>query len=179
MKTTIDHDIRQKMMLSNDEYVMLSALLNIDFKNNDWPDLKLFGINNILELKDELICKNLLVSDGRIFIPSEKALSFFKPDHSILVAEIVSFLNKESKSKFDPARKSTATAINARIKEGFTYENFVNVIQFMCKEWTGTKQEQYIRPQTLFGDKFEGYLHAAQKNVKKEPENKSMDGMVM
>ena len=29
----------------------------------------------------------------------------------------------------------------------------------MCSKWGGTDMAQYLRPETLFGNKFEGYLN--------------------
>lgn len=35
------------------------------------------------------------------------------------------------------------------------------MIDKKCSEWLGnSKMEQYLRPETLFGTKFEGYLNA-------------------
>ena len=56
--------------------------------------------------------------------------------------------------------------INARLKEGFTVEDFKTVIDKKVDEWKGTELEQYLRPDTLFGTKFESYLN--QNIIKKE-----------
>lgn len=40
-------------------------------------------------------------------------------------------------------------------------EDFKKVIDWKVSEWTGTDMEKYLRPETLFGTKFEGYLNAA------------------
>jgi len=37
------------------------------------------------------------------------------------------------------------------------------VIEKKCGEWVDTEQEKYLRPETLFGNKFAGYL--AQKET--------------
>ena len=33
------------------------------------------------------------------------------------------------------------------------------MIEKKAKEWMGTEMEKYLRPETLFGPKFEGYLN--------------------
>ena len=39
---------------------------------------------------------------------------------------------------------------------------FINVIDNMVKEWKGdNKMDRYLRPETLFGTKFESYLNQA------------------
>ena len=59
-----------------------------------------------------------------------------------------------------PSSKATQGHINARLAEGYTVENFYTVIDKKCAEWKGGKMEQYLRPETLFGSKFENYLNA-------------------
>ena len=46
-----------------------------------------------------------------------------------------------------------------------TVDDFKTVIDKKCDEWIGTEWEKYLRPETLFGTKFEGYLNA--KTTKK------------
>lgn len=83
-----------------------------------------------------------------------------KPDHASMIKEIVSYLNQKTGKSFRPGSKSTRRAINARIKEGFTINDFYQVIDKKVAEWGDNNQmEQYLRPETLFGTKFEGYLN--------------------
>lgn len=52
--------------------------------------------------------------------------------------------------------------IRARIKEGYKYEEFVKVIQFKLEQWgNDTKMRGYLRPETIFGTKFDSYLAEA------------------
>lgn len=51
------------------------------------------------------------------------------------------------------------TLIKARLKEGFTYQDFISVIDKKYAEWNGTEFQAYLRPETLFGTKFESYLN--------------------
>jgi len=74
---------------------------------------------------------------------------------------IVSYLNEKAGTKYKHTSAKTKTAINARLAEGFTVEDFKTVINKKCAEWLGDeKMEKYLRPETLFGTKFEGYLNA-------------------
>ena len=41
------------------------------------------------------------------------------------------------------------------------------VIDKQCEKWKGTEWEQYLRPATLFGAKFENYLNAKMPKPKK------------
>lgn len=73
---------------------------------------------------------------------------------------IVEYLNSQAKTKFKASSKATQQHIHARLEEGFTVEDFKTVIDKKCADWIGTEFEQYLRPTTLFGTKFESYLNA-------------------
>jgi uncharacterized phage protein (TIGR02220 family) len=72
---------------------------------------------------------------------------------------IIDYLNESIKSNYRYTTKGTVNLIKARFKEGFTLDNFYDVIDKKVKEWYGTDMEKYLRPETLFGNKFEGYLN--------------------
>lgn len=73
---------------------------------------------------------------------------------------IVDYLNEKAGKSYRAKSKDTAKHINARLAEGFTVDDFKTVIDKKCAEWLHTEFEQYLRPATLFGTKFEGYLNA-------------------
>lgn len=81
---------------------------------------------------------------------------------------IVAYLNQKANKNFKPTTKKTQSLINARIKEGFTLDDFKRVIDIKCNQWLGTEMEKYLRPETLFGTKFESYLNEEPK-VNKPP----------
>jgi uncharacterized phage protein (TIGR02220 family) len=49
--------------------------------------------------------------------------------------------------------------ITSRLNEGFTVDDFMRVIQVKSINWLGGKMEQFLRPETLFSNKFESYLN--------------------
>lgn len=54
----------------------------------------------------------------------------------------------------------TRSLIRARIRDGFTESDFIKVIDNKVRSWANDpKMSQYLRPETLFGTKFEGYLN--------------------
>ena len=66
---------------------------------------------------------------------------------------IIDFLNSEAGVKYRSSSRKT---------EGFNREDFFTVIRFKISDWgTSSKMRGYIRPETLFGSKFEGYLNQA------------------
>ena len=82
------------------------------------------------------------------------------------VKEIVGYLNAALGTSFRADWESTRKKINARFGEGYTAEEFRLVIDHKKAEWSGTEQAGYLRPETLFGTKFESYLQAARTHPK-------------
>lgn len=88
-----------------------------------------------------------------------------KPNASYPFDEIVNYLNAKCGKNFKPTTKATQSLIKARMNEGFTVDDFKQVIDTMAIEWkgkvfsNGTLGDNYLQPQTLFSTKFEGYLN--------------------
>lgn len=81
--------------------------------------------------------------------------------------DIVAYLNEKTGKDFKFTTKKTQTLINARLKEGFNEDDFKQVIDNKCSEWLkDEKMNQYLRPDTLFGTKFESYLNQNTKTTK-------------
>lgn len=81
--------------------------------------------------------------------------------------EIIFYLNKKTGKHYKVKTPKTVRLIRARLKEGFTVEDFKAVIEKKCDDWLGNeKMERYLRPETLFGTKFEGYLNETPNNEK-------------
>ncbi|PGF06104.1 replication protein [Bacillus pseudomycoides] len=74
------------------------------------------------------------------------------------IVEIVNYLNDVCGSSYRSTSKKTQTLIKTRLVEGFTVDNFKAVIDIKAREWLRTEQAKYLRPETLFGTKFESYL---------------------
>ena len=74
--------------------------------------------------------------------------------------KIVDYLNRKTNSHYRPTSKATRRLIKARYNEGFTDMDFKTVIDKKCSEWLqDANMVQYLRPETLFGTKFEAYLN--------------------
>ena len=90
-----------------------------------------------------------------------------------VITEIVDYLNEKAHKKYRSNNKATMRHINARLKEGRTLSDFKQVIDNRCATWLGTDMEQYLRPETLFGSKFESYLNA------RAPKRRGSDGRLL
>lgn len=89
--------------------------------------------------------------------------------------EIIDYLNEKVGSKYQYTTGKTQRCIKARLNEGFTVDDFKVVIDTMAGKWLkDNKMRDYLRPETLFGTKFESYLNL--KGVEKNGLNKSNAG---
>ena len=74
--------------------------------------------------------------------------------------EIVDYLNTVCGTGYRASSKATQRLISARLHEGFTVEDFKAVIRTKHAEWANdAKMSKFLRPETLFGTKFESYLN--------------------
>lgn len=79
--------------------------------------------------------------------------------------EIIEYLNKQTDSNFKTKTATTRKLIKARFSEGFTLDDFKTVIDKKTNEWKNDAHwNKFLRPQTLFGTKFESYLNQKTKN---------------
>ncbi|WP_085829054.1 conserved phage C-terminal domain-containing protein [Clostridium massiliodielmoense] len=104
--------------------------------------------------------------EGTVKIPEPYGENNGTKDSSIkdssikkIYINIVEYLNKKANTNYKSSTKKTRDLINARTNEGFEEKDFYTVIDKKVAEWLGTDMEKYIRPETLFGNKFEGYLN--------------------
>lgn len=84
--------------------------------------------------------------------------------HNNIIKEVIEYLNKETNSSYRDTTPKTRTLILARIKEGFKLEDFKKVVDNKTRTWLkDTAMCKYLRPETLFGTKFESYLNEISK----------------
>jgi len=80
-------------------------------------------------------------------------------------ADIIDYLNHKTGRRFSSTTSLTRKAIRARMNElksdktKYSVSDFKHVIDVKTKQWQNTKMESYLRPETLFGNKFESYLN--------------------
>ena len=101
-------------------------------------------------------------------IDKEKDTMSGKPD-SLPYSEIINYLNEKADRQFKSTTSKTQSLIRARFNEGWGVDDFKTVIDKKTKEWLGdSKMENFLRPQTLFGTKFESYLNQNMKVMDNE-----------
>lgn len=89
---------------------------------------------------------------------------YIKEDYN----DIISYLNLKTNSSYKPTTPKTRELIKARYNEGFNIDDFKQVIDNKVNAWGKDKKMSiYLRPETLFSNKFEGYLNEKTKQTTK------------
>ena len=75
--------------------------------------------------------------------------------------QIIGHLNDLAGTHYRASSRDTRRRIDARIRAGFTVEDCIRVIDSRVAAWLhDARMREYLRPETLFGTKFESYLNA-------------------
>lgn len=91
------------------------------------------------------------------------------------IKTVLEYLNQKTGKRFSLTTESNKKYVRARMREGFTVDDFKRVIDIKCSEWLGKEQAQYLRPETLFSAKhFESYLNQGFAERKMTTQEKSM-----
>lgn len=88
--------------------------------------------------------------------PTENLL---ENDNENINEEVIRYLNSKLNTNYKASAEYVKKHINARLNEGYTFEDFKTVIDKKYKEWNGTEFAKFLRPETLFGTKFSTYLN--------------------
>lgn len=103
-------------------------------------------------------------NDNNIYSPASPA----KAEQNIPYKEIIDYLNFKLQSNYKDTTRKTRDLIKARYNENFKLDDFKKVIDNKCEEWLNTEMQKYLRPETLFGTKFESYLNQQNKSKYKD-----------
>ena len=129
-------------------------------------------------------CTTALTTNGSKCPPTNNIINNKKKINKDIVEQsttayiktIVEYLNERAGTKYKYQTATTQQHIKARIKEGFTVDDFKTVIDVMVTEWgNDAEMKKYLRPQTLFGTKFESYLNRNQQAKVKSGSSKYND----
>lgn len=80
--------------------------------------------------------------------------------------DVIDYLNGKIGARYKASSAINKRLIDARVKEGYTLDDFKRVIDNKVASWANDqKMSKYLRPQTLFGTKFESYLNERAPSV--------------
>lgn len=137
------------------------AKIQNDISENEGSNTKVIQINSSEENQRHIVRKE---ASAQRPAPSRP----WNEEEGAKVSEVVQALNEETGAHYRPTSKATMRHILARLREGFTVEDCKEVIRKKSEEWGGTEMAKYLRPETLFGSKFESYLNAPEDPKAKE-----------
>ncbi len=108
------------------------------------------------------ITKELKTSKNKTFV-----------ENNLDVAQcVINYLNDKTGKQFKANSAATRNFIHGRIKEGYTQQDFIRVIDLQTKKWLTSREfSQFLRPSTLFNaTNFENYMNelATVQRVKKQ-----------
>ena len=126
-------------------------------KKGTWRTIEITSLGG--ELQECPHGESLLCTEGSHNSVPQKNINKNNNKYIVEIKEIIDYLNFKARKNFRSSTAATQSLIKARLNEGFTVEDFKKVIDIKCNEWLGSDYAQYLRPQTLFGTKFESYLN--------------------
>lgn len=100
-----------------------------------------------------------------VVVTSQDKIKEDKLKEKNIYTEIIDYLNVKVGTSYRAGSQKTKDLIRARMNEGFTLADFTTVIDKKTAEWNHTPRQGekdmrgYLRPETLFGTKFESYLN--------------------
>lgn len=93
-------------------------------------------------------------------VPRRKRKVKTTPGEQEIISEVIQYLNEKTGCKYRTNSDYTNKLIIERLKDGYTKEDLKTVIDVKCEDWKDeASMRKYLRPQTLFGDKFENYIN--------------------
>ena len=156
--------------------------IDIDLYNNNITNNinnnKLNTNNKILkkELNNDVYKSNDLISKEKedkeketvdlFSIEKEEKCSIAEPKEEIPYKKIIDYLNEKIGTNYQHTSRKTRDLIKARWNDGFRLNDFYTVIDKKVIEWyNDNKMKMYLRPETLFSNKFESYLNQLDKTL--------------
>ena len=111
-------------------------------------------------------CNTEIDIDKDIDIDNRDIYSRAEPDRvDIPFKDIIDYLNARTDKNYKASSKKTRSLIKARFNEDFNLDDFKRVIDNKVDDWIDNPDMcKYLRPETLFSNKFEGYLNENPKH---------------
>ena len=147
------------------QYDIYEIPKNLYLKNQDIEnqDINFLDIENCTQLNTNKENTNKLKTNNK---------EIYKES----IEEIINYLNNKIDTHYRTTTPKTKQLIIARLNEGFKVDDFKTVIDNKYSTWFKDKKMcNYLRPETLFGTKFENYLN---EKVKKRLTDEELINML-
>lgn len=151
------------------KFTMISVVKWDDYQATGEPSGKQVANDGQTAGKQRATNKKLIIKEGK----KNPA------DASSEMAETVLNLFNEICSRSFKSSGPNLRCIKARLKEGYTLEDFRIVTEDRFKDWKDSpRMKRFIKPDTLFNeDKFDGYLQSAKASLR--PDSDPMEAFVL
>lgn len=158
---TLSYLTKHKLLeVFDDDYFLPKACENIGKESDSAERVRRHRQKTALQSNDKALQSN----ECNVTSNTEKEI--YKDIEKEIYKNIVEYLNEKTGKEYRHTTKKTKDMINARLNEGFTENDFKRVIDVKSEEWLNKKDmEIYLRPETLFSNKFEGYLNQGKVKV--------------
>lgn len=142
----------------------VDELFEPDFIEKQEAKFKMSEIKEIYHFGIRFLQQDFKIIENK----KEKSVS---KEHKEIAIQVIEYLNNQAETTFSTKIGSNLELIAARLKEGYTLQDFKLVIDKKVKDWKGTDWAKFLRPNTLFAKtKIENYLNS--NNNDKQPANK-------
>lgn len=84
------------------------------------------------------------------------------------ITRLIEHLNRKAGRNYDPRNEYNRGYIADAMNDGATFDECKGIIDEKSKEWGGTDIAKYLRPSTLFGEKFPDYLQKYRERKSKK-----------
>ena len=169
----IYYDVWQPILFSLEEnkYAILERRLNVS--KTTYHRIIKFGLEMFKEKVSNIRIEH---KRGKLLIIENKVITIAKKvskpkveektekvnaniDMNEVYESIISYLNNKAETNYKSKTTSYRTFINKKLKSGYKLDDFYAVIDNKANEWMGTDFQKFLRPETLFGNKFDSYLN--------------------
>ena len=142
----------------------VDELFEPDFIEKQEAKFKMSEIKEIYHFGIRFLQQDFKIIENK----KEKSVS---KEHKEIAIQVIEYLNNQAETTFSTKIGSNLELIAARLKEGYTLQDFKLVIDKKVKDWKGTDWAKFLRPNTLFAKtKIENYLNS--NNNDKQPASK-------
>jgi uncharacterized phage protein (TIGR02220 family) len=132
----------------------VDEILNSDFLEKQRKKLATISKEELAEIYE--FGSQLLQQDFKIIEPKKETQ--IPKIQKETAEQIIDYLNEKTGKMFTK-KMVNLKPIVSRINDGYVFEDFKFVIEKKCHDWLGTNFQEYLRPNTLFGNKFETYIN--------------------
>lgn len=140
----------------------------IDREAKKYPRISENEIKEIYKFGVQFLQQDFKISKAGV----KKANKVVPKEHKLIASKVLDYLNQKANTSYDTKANGNVSIISDRIKDGYTISDFMVVIDRKVNDWGGTDYKKYLRPETLFGQRFHNYLNGVQDGGTKNKHDK-------